>query len=222
MKHVKKEKVYQDRENKNVIVKRMRHRQSVPAAAGTNLSVPVDHHLLCKAHFNWITPQTSSLLRRHDGWLGVLRDGQRHSINRRVRTPGAKLTRRRATAGRPRRTQWLTMANQKASVRGVTVRWKAELTIEWLWEKKKNKESACGMQTADGSMTGVCLSCWGGASSMPHCTHRHVSQDGHIDTVLQVPEWSTRGIIIFPHPQSTKQPLSRSLALSSDLCSDTR
>lgn len=41
--------------------------RSVSSTVGfSHLSVPIDHHLLCKAHFNWITPQTSSLLCRHD------------------------------------------------------------------------------------------------------------------------------------------------------------
>lgn len=75
---------------RGTIVKSKRRQQSTTTATGTDLSVPVDHHLLCKAHFNWITPQTSSLLRWHDGWLGVLRDEQRRSINWRVRTLGAK------------------------------------------------------------------------------------------------------------------------------------
>lgn len=52
-----------------------------------HLSVPIDHHLLCKAHFDWITPEASSLLSRHDGWLGILQHNrvrQQHWVRARL------------------------------------------------------------------------------------------------------------------------------------------
>lgn len=46
---------------KNVHIQGSVSRQSL-IRRSQHLSVPVDHHLLGKAHFNWITPQTSPLL----------------------------------------------------------------------------------------------------------------------------------------------------------------
>lgn len=185
-----------------------RRHQSIPAATGTNLSVPVDHHLLCKAHFNWITPQTSSLLRRHDGWLGVLRDGQRHSINRRVQTRGGKINSERGYSRPARRTQRLTIAVQKASVREVvTVRWKTKLTVACLWEKKQREcmRYANGERLYDRRVfellgRGVINASLYSPSCVAGWSHWYSPPGPWVETQAHK---RTRGIIIFLHPPST-------------------
>lgn len=63
-------------------ISRKRSHSSAPhSSLHAHLSVPVDHHLLGEAHFNWITPQTSSLLCRHDGRLGILQHKHTHQIH---------------------------------------------------------------------------------------------------------------------------------------------
>lgn len=115
-----------------------------------------------------------------------------------------------------RRTQRLTIAVQKASVREVTVRWKTKLTVACLWEKKQRQcmRYANGERLFDRRVfellgRGIINASLYSPSCVAGWSHWYSPPGPWVETQAHK---RTRGIIIFLHPPSTKHPLSLSLS----------